>query len=93
LDFVLEMAAIDDPDQWSFKRADDDSQPRSETLAGWGDRLSGRAFQWFLGRTGIAAANAGLAAWNRRRGSTGLRPGLTQGGKRIEPDVGHGRKD
>jgi hypothetical protein len=95
LDFVLEMAAIDEPEKWQFTRSGEDNQPRSETLAGWGDRLAGRAFLWFLGRTGIGAANQGLTSWRARRSEGGLRPGLSRGGKSIDgfakviEDVGH----
>lgn len=93
LDFILEMAAKDDPETYSFKRAGADP-PRSDSLSRWRSSLAGRALTGFLMRTGILTANKGLAAWEtRRRGGTGLRPGVTRGGKAIDDGDTTGRTD
>jgi hypothetical protein len=86
LDFVLEMAAIDDPDRWSFTRIGGDG-PRSVALSGWTNSLAGRALMAFLARTNTVSAVKGIAAWRSRReqGQTGMRPGFTRGGKEISP--------
>jgi len=83
LDFVLEMASIDEPDKWTFNRLGQ-PEPKSQALAGWSDRLAGRALAAFMARTGLSVASAGVARWRARQGS-GMKPGLTRGGKPIEP--------
>lgn len=89
------MAAKDDPETYSFKRANSDP-PRSDSLSRWRSSLAGRALTGFLMRTGILTANKGLAAWeNRRRGGGAglLRPGMTRGGKAIDNGDTTGRDD
>jgi len=83
LDFVAEMAALDDPERWSFTRAGVDVEVRSNTLAAWRDKLGGSALFAFLSRTGLATAMRGAARWHAGRATGGLRPGLTRGGKKI----------
>ena len=83
LDFVAEMAALDEPDHWTFTRAGVSAEVRSNTLAEWRDRLGGPALSAFLGRTGLATAMRGIARWHASRSTGGLRPGLTRGGKKI----------
>jgi hypothetical protein len=77
LNFVLEMAAIDEPERWEFQRSGD--KPKSQSLAGWNDRLAGRALLALMARTGLSVASAGVARWRARQGS-GMKPGLTRGG-------------
>jgi hypothetical protein len=87
LDFVLEMASIDEPGKWVFTRSGEEEN-RPKAMATWRDVLSGGALMRFLARTGTARGNANIAAWEARRmRGTGLRPGLTRAGKEIN-DVG-----
>lgn len=89
MDFVLEMAALDEPDRWTFVRdgqragASDVPKARAE----WHGVLGGRLAVDYMLRTGIAAGNANVAAWRARQGG-GLRPGLSRGGKALD-DAGH----
>lgn len=88
LDFVLEMAAIDEPDRWKFRRSGEEVE-RSESLARWRDSLAGRALVGFLARTGLAHASRGLAAYEARRlrgTDAGMKPGLSRAGKAL-PDA------
>jgi len=83
LDFVLEMAARDEPEKWVFNRqgrAEARDQP--EALAAWHNVLAGPLALRFMMRTGVADAQARVAAWRQKRG--GLRPGITRGGKPVE---------
>lgn len=85
LDFVLEMAALDDPDKWTFQRIGHAPAVASKSLASWTSRLAGKALTRFMLRTGIARANKGVAAWEARRSMGGrLRPGLSRQGKRVD---------
>jgi hypothetical protein len=89
LDFVLEMAAIDEPDMYSFVRRGVPSgvslKPRA--FAGWTNVLMGRAKVEIMERLGLTRASAFVAAWKDRRMS-GPKLGITRGGKRIgEPDA------
>lgn len=87
LDFVLEMAAIDDPDRWTFTRAGADTAPRSEAMSRWRDSLAGKALVELMSLTGATAARAGIERWRNRK-SGGMKPGLTRRGK----DIGDGAK-
>jgi len=89
LDFVLEMAALDDPERWTFRRGGADA-PRSETMSRWRDGLAGRALAEFMSLTGASAARAGIERWRNRRG-TGMRPGLTRRGKGVDDGPGTDR--
>lgn len=90
LDFVLEMAALDDPERWKFERAGDGSVPRSDAMSRWRDSLAGRALTELMSVTGATAARAGIERWrNRRMG--GMRPGLTRRGKEIADGDGPDR--
>jgi len=81
------MAAIDDPDNWSFSRVGDTK--RSETVSTWHQVLAGRALITLMSLMGRTAALAGIMRHRSRSrgGLSGMRPGITRGGKRID-DVG-----
>jgi hypothetical protein len=84
MDFVLEMAALDEPDKWSFTRQGRSSPAEStETMAAWHNVLTGRLALEYLLYTGIAAAQEVVNKWKTRQGP-GLRPGLTRGGKALD---------
>jgi hypothetical protein len=84
LDFVLEMAAVDEPERWVFQRGGEDRKAHAESLAKWRDALAGRALMEVLNLSGATAARAGIAAWkSRRMGGSGMRPGLTRGGRKV----------
>lgn len=85
LDFVMEMAHKDEPDRYSFSRLDE--KPVSDSMAQWKDRLAGKAFMWFMTRTGIFTANKNAIAWAQRRSSGNLRLGVTRGGKGIDDNA------
>ena len=84
LDFVLEMAAQDDPDRYSFTRAS--GPPAAPTvLAKWSDTLMGNALMRYLERTGIASGQRALDAYRKRQAAgSGMRFGFTRGGKPID---------
>lgn len=86
LDFVLEMAARDDPDKWTFTRAG--TVQASESLTRWVDRLAGRMLMQFLMTTGLAAASQGAARWRAKKSApaagAGLKPGVSRGGKGLK---------
>jgi hypothetical protein len=87
LDFVLEMAAIDDPERWTFTRGGADKVVRSEAMSRWRDSLAGKALIELMSLTGATAARAGIERWRNRR-SGGMRPGLTRRGKEIGDGTG-----
>lgn len=84
LDFVLEMAAIDEPDRYSFVRDGKESgrSVASAALASWADTLKGPLRERYLEQIGIAAGNRAVAAYLARQ-RTGLKPGLTRRGKPV----------
>lgn len=82
LDFVLEMAAIDDPERWTFHRGGEDATPQSESMSRWRSSLAGSALAELMSLTGATAARAGIERWRNRR-SMGLRPGITRRGRSI----------
>jgi len=82
LDFVLEMASLDEPDRWSFVRGTR-SASQTTAMARWSDVLAGGLFSRFIAHTGITKGLAAVTAWRRRQGG-GLQPGLTRGGKPID---------
>lgn len=83
LDFVLEMASIDDPERYTFVRNENTARGAgSKALARWTDVLLGKPLLYFMEKTGMAAASAGVAAWrNRRSAGGGLKPGFSRAGK------------
>lgn len=84
LDFVLEMAARDEPERWQFVRADkpaDNAQP--QTMAQWHNVMAGRLAVAWMVRTGVTDATARIRNWRQRQGQGQMRPGLTQGGKPV----------
>ena len=82
LDFVLEQAALDEPDRWSFIRGGRKGATSTAAMAKWSDALGGSLFRRYLERTGLTRGIANIANWKRRQGG-GLKPGLTRGGKPI----------
>ena len=80
LDFILEMAARDEPDKYAFRRAGTpDPMQRTEAGAAWYDRALGGSLRKSLE---AATARARAAAHGAQR----LRPGLTRGGKPVRDD-------
>jgi hypothetical protein len=87
LDFVLEMAAKDDPDKWTFVRPTA-APAHSVRMSGWNDVLSGSALHRFMTATGMLNALSGITAWRARQPNVvtgkGLRLGHTRGGKALK---------
>jgi len=85
LDFVLEMAALDEPERYSFVRNGKETgrSAVSATLASWTDTLKGLLRTRYLEQIGIAAGNRAVAAYLARQ-RTGLKPGFTRKGKTID---------
>jgi hypothetical protein len=90
LDFVLEMAAKDEPDKWTFVRPND-APVRSVSMSRWNDVLSGAALRRFMSANGTLNALAGLQAWKARKNAPvvgkEMQFGFTRAGKKI--DVGN----
>lgn len=82
LDFVLEMSAIDDPDNWTFVRGSKQSETTSKSLARWFDVLAGPLFDQYQRYMGITAGLDNVRRWRARQGG-GLKPGLSRGGKAV----------
>jgi hypothetical protein len=83
LDFVLEMASIDEPEKWQFNRPLKPAQPAAPSaMAAWHNVMAGKLSVAWMARTGIADATARIQAWRARRGE--LRPGLTRAGQPIK---------
>ncbi len=82
LDFVLEMAALDTPEQYTFNREGRDGIKAPVAMAQWLDVLQGSLKARYLARIGLASALETTAAWKARQGS-GLQPGLSRGGKPL----------
>lgn len=89
LDFILEMGALDEPDRFTFLRGGRDlSRAGVEAHAAWTNVRAGAALKRQLDQEGVTAANERLAAYRRRSGQqSGLKPGLTRGGKPVPPDA------
>lgn len=94
LDFVLEMAALDEPDRWTFVRGGKGASVSApESMARWKDVLGGSLLGRFMGMIGATKGMANVAAW-RKRQARGFTPGVTtRGGKPIGGDAGTGSKD
>jgi hypothetical protein len=86
LDFVLEMAARDDPNKWTFTRVG--TIQSSESMTRWVDRLAGRILMQFLVSTGLAASQQNAAKWRTKKfapaAGAGLKPGASRGGKELK---------
>lgn len=83
------MAARDEPDKWNFVRPGREAPTKA--LAGWTDVLKGRLLLQYLGKIGVTAGIAGVAAWRKRQQQGGgLKPGLTKGGKPLAGDQDRG---
>ncbi len=84
------MAAIDDPEHYSFTRdgIETSRSTKPAAMASWADTLQGPLRQRYLELIGVAAGSRALATYYARRQS-GLKPGFTKKGKAI--DVGPGR--
>ena len=84
IDFVLEMAALDEPDKYHFQRAGRAPAPKPETTAAWFDALKGDARRKSgLGRA-LEAASSRLASW-KANAMPQRRQGFSRGGKPL-PD-------
>jgi hypothetical protein len=82
LDFVLEMAAIDNPDQYTFSRGGTPAG-RSDApvaMAGWMSVLKEPLLQRYLERVGVAQGIRAVAAWKAKQ-TGGLKPGFSRAGK------------
>jgi hypothetical protein len=96
LDFILEMAARDEPERYSFVRANAAASETvsPQTMAAWTDVLIGRLSTGFLDTLGITEANKAIALYNAKRGF-GLKPGFSREGKPIDAggntDRGHAK--
>lgn len=88
LDFVLEMAARDEPDKWTFIRAGNEPFA-SVALATWDSVLSGRLKLEYYARTGISRGNDNVRRYQQRHATpgAGFRLGLSRGGKSIDGKV------
>lgn len=85
------MAALDDPERYSFTRADGPIAPPS-VMARWTDTLTGLALTRYLARTGVLSGQKALAAYRQRRSMGGMRFGLTRGGKPIDASGDQGNR-
>jgi hypothetical protein len=84
LDFVLEMAALDEPDRWSFVRGGRKSGTAAPAaMARWSDALGGGLFRKYMDRTGLTRGIAAVTSWRRKQGG-GMKPGFTRGGKPVD---------
>jgi hypothetical protein len=80
LDFVLEMAAIDEPGRYEFQRGGVAQPTQAAINAAWHDVRSGKALQESaVGKAADLAARI-AAAWGRKN-SGGLVPGMSKGGR------------
>lgn len=81
------MAAIDDPDQYTFNRAGKISGRSDAPVAmtAWNEVLLGPLKTQYMERLGLGAGLRAVAAW-RERQAGGLKPGMTRRGKPV--DVG-----
>ena len=86
LDFVIEMASIDDPDHIVFRRGGvDQKQAETEARAKWIDVLAGPMLRAYRRATGTARADDNLKAWYaKRKQGRGMRVGLSRQGKPLD---------
>lgn len=91
LDFILEMAALDEPDRYSFTRQSETTTTQPQALAAWSDVLIGPLQSAYMDRIGITAGNRGLALYAAKHG-TGLVPGFSRAGKPIDAYNSHDGK-
>jgi hypothetical protein len=76
LDFVLEMAALDDPEHYSFSRAGAKDAPAA-AMTGWVNVLREPLKQRYLELIGVAQGIRSVAAW-QARATGGLKPGFSR---------------
>jgi hypothetical protein len=83
LDFVLEMASIDDPDSYTFLRGGKDHKKLAlEAKAAW--VATGTTTENRLERAGLTSAQERLKAYKQKKNmGLGLKPGITRKGKPI----------
>lgn len=85
LDFVLEMAAKDDPETWQFTRPGTDNSTPPVIMASWADRLAGKALVMIRRATGYEQAQQGVKAWEARQQTARAIPlGFSKGGKKVD---------
>ena len=78
------MAAIDDPERYSFMRAGGPVGAPS-VMAQWTDVLTGDALMLYRERMGLMGGRRSPAAYRRRqRSGGGMRFGFSRGGKPID---------
>ena len=86
IDFILEMGAADNPDQYTFLRGGKSArQTESERRAAWLSTFSGKALEEKMEADGLAEAQRRLKAYKAKLGglSGGMKPGITRGGKPV----------
>lgn len=77
------MAALDEPDRYTFLRGGRDLKRNAlEARAAWLSVLDRDALKARMEADGTAAAQRRLEAYRRRQGG-GLVPGITRGGKPV----------
>jgi hypothetical protein len=83
IDFVLEMASIDDPERYVFLRGGKDPKRVAlDVAAAW--VATAHTTSDRLARAGLLEAQARLKAHKQKIGSgAGLKPGITRKGKPI----------
>jgi hypothetical protein len=82
LHFILEMAALDEPDKYAFSRGTLAASP-AEVKAAWYSVLKGQALMSHkLGQI-AAATQAMLSIWKSRK-PPGMKPGVSRKGKPID---------
>jgi len=87
------MAAIDDPEKYSFVRGgvQTNTNPGAGTRAKWTQVLMGKALTNFMWVSGIATGNRAAAAYRAKQRQGKLQPGFSRGGKPIpmkDPNAG-----
>lgn len=87
LDFVLEMAARDQPDVWEFTRGGHEKTSAPELMSAWSDVLAGDAARRLRRADGRERADKGAAAWYARQARKSIPLGLRVHGRKAS-DVG-----
>ena len=90
LDFVLEMAARDDPEHFTFIRGGrDPRKAQGEARAAWFRVLKGKARAERMEKDGLAAATRRLAEYRKRQMAqpAPIVPMITRRGKPVPPDA------
>lgn len=76
------MAALDEPKMYKFHRVGQEKASQSEINASWLSVLAGKALTGHRLGKAIAAADRVRSIW-AGRGTSGLKPGFSRGGKPL----------